>query len=38
MNLPNGQVRDVLAYTEKDRELMETVWQGMGTAPILALA
>ena len=38
MNLPNGQVRDVLAYTEKDRELMETVWNGMGTAPILALA
>ena len=38
MNLPNGQVRDVLAYTKKDRELMETVWQGMGTAPILALA
>lgn len=27
MNLPNGQVREVNAYTEADRELMDQVWQ-----------
>lgn len=27
MNLPNGQVRPVLAYTEKDRPIMERVWK-----------
>lgn len=37
MNLPNGQVRDVLAYTEKDRELMETVWADMNPTPSLTI-
>lgn len=27
MNLPNGQVREVNAYTESDRGLMDQVWQ-----------
>ena len=27
MNMTNGQVRDVLAYTEADRNLLEQVWQ-----------
>ena len=27
MNLPNGQVREVNAYTEADRGLMDQVWQ-----------
>lgn len=27
MNLPNGQVREVNAYTEQDRQLMEMVWE-----------
>lgn len=26
LNLPNGQTRDVCAYTEKDRPLMERIW------------
>ncbi|WP_455951375.1 BRO-N domain-containing protein [Arcanobacterium haemolyticum] len=26
LNLANGQTRDVNAYTERDRDLMETVW------------
>lgn len=26
LDLPNGQVREVRAYTEADRDLMETVW------------
>ncbi|WP_461004600.1 BRO-N domain-containing protein [Trueperella pyogenes] len=26
LNLPNGQTRDVYAYTEKDRPLMERIW------------
>lgn len=27
LNLPNGQVRQVNAYTESDRQLMERVWE-----------
>lgn len=26
LNLPNGQTRDVCAYTEADRDLMERIW------------
>lgn len=26
LNLPNGQTRDVYAYTEKDRPLMDRIW------------
>ena len=37
MNLSNGQVRDVLAYTNQDRDLMETVWAGMNPTPHLAV-
>lgn len=32
MNLPNGQVRQVNAYTEADRPLMEQVWSTYFTA------
>ena len=27
LDLANGQARDVLAYTEADRDLLESVWQ-----------
>lgn len=37
MNLSNGQVRDVLAYTNQDRDLMEKVWAGMNPTPHLAV-
>lgn len=37
MNLSNGQVRDVLAYTNQDRDLMETVWADMNPTPHLTV-
>lgn len=37
MNLPNGQVRDVLAYTEKDRPLMDAVWEILNPTPHLTV-
>lgn len=38
LNLPNGQVRQVNAYTEADRPLMETVWESHYATPTLEVA
>lgn len=38
LNMPNGQTRNVLAYTEADRPLMEQVWADHYAQPRLAVA
>lgn len=37
MKLSNRQVRDVLAYTNQDRDIMEAVWAGMNPTPSLTI-